>query len=92
MSSPVIELLQNEKKFIQVARNAFDSIDTDGSGSIDEDEFTVAMRDVATDLGMDQPSREDVLEVLRDLDKDSNGKIDFEEFKIFFKDILNSMI
>ena len=43
MSSTIKDILNNEKKLNKVAKVAFDSVDTDKSGQIDESELEKVM-------------------------------------------------
>jgi Ca2+-binding EF-hand superfamily protein len=92
MSKAIKDILNNDKKFTEVARVAFDSVDTDKSGQIDANELEKVMGQIAADMGADAPSKEDVMEVLEHLDADKSGKIDFEEFKVLIKDVLEAML
>ena len=92
MSSTIKDILNNEKKLNEVAKVAFDSVDTDKSGQIDESELEKVMAQISNDMGAEPPSKEDVKEVLEHLDTDHSGKIDFEEFKVLIKDVLTAMI
>jgi Ca2+-binding EF-hand superfamily protein len=92
MSKAIKDILSNEKRFTEVARVAFDSVDTDKSGQIDHNELEKVMVQIAADMGADPPSKEDVMEVLEHLDADKSGKIDFEEFKVLIKDVLEAML
>jgi Ca2+-binding EF-hand superfamily protein len=92
MSKAIKDILNNDKKFTEVARVAFDSVDTDKSGQIDGNELEKVMVQIAADMGADPPSKEDVMEVLEHLDADKSGKIDFEEFKVLIKDVLEAML
>jgi Ca2+-binding EF-hand superfamily protein len=92
MSKAIKDILSNEKKFTEVAKVAFDSVDTDRSGQIDAAELEKVMVQIASDMGADPPSKEDVQEVLEHLDTDKSGKISFEEFKILIKDVLEAMV
>jgi len=56
-------------------REAFDLIDTDGSGSIDAKELKVAMRE----LGF-EPKKEEIKRMIADIDTDRSGTIEFNEF------------
>ena len=89
MSKAIKDILSNEKKLNEVAKVAFDSVDTDKSGQIDEQELE---SQIASDMGADPPSKEDVKEVLEHLDTDHSGKIDFNEFKVLIVDVLKAMI
>jgi Ca2+-binding EF-hand superfamily protein len=92
MSKAIKDILNNDKKFTEVAKVAFDSVDTDKSGQIDGNELEKVMVQIAADMGADPPSKEDVMEVLEHLDADKSGKIDFEEFKVLIKDVLEAML
>jgi Ca2+-binding EF-hand superfamily protein len=92
MSKAIKDILNNEKKFTEVARVAFDSVDTDKSGQIDAQELEKVMVQIATDMGADPPTKEDVLEVLEHLDTDKSGKISFDEFKVLIRDVLEAML
>jgi len=92
MSKAIKDILSSEKKFTEVARVAFDSVDTDKSGQIDAQELEKVMVQIATDMGADPPTKEDVMEVLEHLDEDKSGKIDFDEFKVLIRDVLEAML
>ena len=92
MSKAIKEILSNEKKFTEVAKVAFDSVDTDKSGQIDGNELEKVMVQIASDMGADPPTKEDVMEVLEHLDEDKSGKIDFNEFKVLIRDVLEAML
>ena len=92
MAKAIKDILSNEKKFTEVARVAFDSVDTDRSGQIDGSELEKVMIQIATDMGAEPPTKEDVVEVLEHLDTDKSGKIDFAEFKTLIKDVLEAML
>ena len=92
MSKAIKDILSSDKKFTEVAKVAFDSVDSDKSGTIDATELEKVMVQIATDMGADPPTKEDVCEVLEHLDTDKSGKIDFNEFKILIRDVLEAML
>ena len=92
MSDAIKEILNNEKKLREVAKVAFDSVDTDRSGQIDQEELEKVMTQISQDMGAEPPSKEDVKEVLEHLDEDHSGKIEFNEFKMLIIDILKALI
>ena len=91
MSQKYRDILKDEDLLEEVAKAAFDSVDTDHSGQIDVQELEKIMSQVATDIGNEPPSKEDVEEILKHLDTDKSGKIDFNEFKILIRDLLEAM-
>jgi Ca2+-binding EF-hand superfamily protein len=92
MSQAIKDILNNEKKFNEVAKVAFDSVDTDKSGQIDAEELEKVMSQIASDMGVLPATKEDVIEVLQHLDADNSGKISFDEFKVLIRDVLENMI
>jgi Ca2+-binding EF-hand superfamily protein len=88
MNSVVINILKNEKKFLQVTKTAFEIVDVDKSGSIDIDELGTVMRIISNDFGSDPPTKEEIAEVMECLDVDKSGTVEFDEFKLFIKDVL----
>ena len=92
MPKAIDEILKDDKKFTEVAKLAFDSVDTDNSGQIDASELEKIMSQIASDMGTDPPSKKDVMEVLEYLDEDGSGKISFDEFKKLIRDVLTAML
>lgn len=92
MSKAIKDILENEKKFKEVAKVAFDSVDTDKSGQIDAEELEKIMSQIASDMGAEPPTKEDVKEVLDHLDTDHSGQIDFKEFSVLIRDVLQAML
>ena len=86
------EILTNEKKFNDVAKVAFDSVDTDRSGLIDEEELREVMTQISLDMETEPPSKEDLKKVLEHLDSDHSGKIDCSEFKILIREVLSALL
>lgn len=86
------DLLNNEQKFNDMAKTAFEMTDEDKSGVIDKNELEKAMAQISSDIGIPAPSKEEVEEVFSVLDQDKSGKIDFNEFKLFVKKILECMV
>jgi Ca2+-binding EF-hand superfamily protein len=56
-------------------------VDTDGSGSLERNELEAIMSSVSSEFDFEQPSKEDVDDILRDLDSNNDGKISIDEFK-----------
>ncbi|OMJ68835.1 hypothetical protein SteCoe_17464 [Stentor coeruleus] len=93
MASPqeIQAILRDDRKLHEIAKAAFDAVDSDHSGFIDEPELKQVMCSVASDIGMDQPTDSDVRDVLRDLDQNHDGRISLEEFKVLIRQVLELM-
>ena len=85
------DIVNDEEKLRDIARVAFESVDTDKSGKIDSKELHKVMEGISKDLGVDAPSNEEVQEVLKHLDTDNSGTIEFDEFVVLIKDVLNGL-
>jgi Ca2+-binding EF-hand superfamily protein len=93
MSKQEIEtILNDESKLNEIVKAAFESVDTDGSGYIEEAELKVVMTSVARDINMTEPSQEDVSKVLIELDSNRDGKVSQEEFKVLIRQVLELML
>ena len=92
MSSYIKSIVEDENALDQIAKKAFDNVDRDKSGEIDEYELEKIMAQISSDMGAEPPTKEDVKEVLEHLDSDHSGKIEFKEFKELIIDILKALI
>ena len=88
MMNSIKDLLNNESKLTEIAKAAFESVDTDNSGEIDLPELEQVMAQLAHEMEADMPSKEDVKEVFELLDVDKSGTIDFQEFSKLIKDLV----
>ena len=84
MVTAIKDILNDPDKLYEVTKIAFDCVDSDKSGQIDENELEKLLSQISSDMGAD--------EVLKYLDTDNSGKIEFKEFEVLIKDVLESMI
>lgn len=73
------------KEIEDQARKTFLKYDFDNSNYIDLKELRILMTDVSKELGLPDPSDEDLKQVLIDTDKNKDNKIQLEEFLELFK-------
>ena len=92
MSSYIKGIVDDKQSLNNIAKRAFDNVDTDKNGYIDEYELEKILAQISSDMGAEPPTKEDVKEVLEHLDEDRSGKIEFEEFQKLIKDILEALI
>ena len=90
-ASEIEQILNDPVKFKALAKAAFDTVDTDNSGFIDETELKQVMIQVSGEVGCPSPSDADVSEVMKELDADGNGKIDLQEFEVLIRQVLSLM-
>ena len=84
----LLALVNDERVFIPIAQEAFDTVDVDHSGLIDKDEFKKCVVQVAKDLGLGKTDDPYIDEVYSKLDSDGSGSIDSNEFKKYVKEII----
>ena len=92
MSSYIKGIVDDENALNDIAKKAFDNVDKDNNGTIDEEELEKILAQISSDMGAEPPTKEDVKEVLEHLDEDHSGKIEFAEFKMLIIDILKALI
>jgi Ca2+-binding EF-hand superfamily protein len=71
-------LRQFTPRELKELKEAFDLADTDGGGSIDENELAVLVIQLGGKL-----SHDDILNILKEMDTDGDGKVDFFEYLSF---------
>ena len=87
----IIELLKDPAQVDAVTKSAFEQVDADNSGFVDEVELGMLMKKVAEDCNVDAPSKEDVTKALKAIDANHDGKISLEEFKVLVIEILKAL-
>lgn len=92
MSKSIKEILNSNEKFEELTKLAFESVDIDKNNYIDAEELEKILLKIATEMGSDPPTKNDILNILEFIDEDKSEKISYEEFKKFVKDVLRVMI
>ena len=92
MSSFINTIIHNKEALCLISKKAFDNVDVDGSGEIDEHELEKILAQISSDMGAEPPSKEDVKEVLDHLDSDHSGTISINEFQELIQDILEALV
>ena len=87
----VKDVLKDEQKLKEVAKLAFDGVDSDGSGFVDEGELTNLMVSMAGELGIPAPTQKEVKDAFKAMDTDKNGKVSLDEFTVLVRQILELM-
>ena len=90
-SSEVKKILADEEKLAKVCKAVFEQVDSDKSGFIDEKELAATMKMLAGDLGIPEPSEDEVKEAYKALDTNCDGKISLDEFSVLTKQLLQAI-
>mmetsp|Transcript_65673 Transcript_65673/g.182754 ORF Transcript_65673/g.182754 Transcript_65673/m.182754 type:complete len:149 (+) Transcript_65673:135-581(+) len=64
-----------DEQFIQKCREAFNTFDQDGSGTIDTQEMKLLLEAIG-----EAPTKEELFRFMADVDEDGTGEIEFAEF------------
>ena len=88
----VCNLINDDKIFIPIAKEAFKAIDLDNNNHIDKEEFKKCSYQVAKGFGIENPSDDAIEDIYQKLDLDGNGTIEFNEFKKYVKQILVTLL
>ena len=91
MSLSIKDVLADPEKLKKVTKAAFETVDTDKSGYLERDELEVVMANVARDIGVDKPTKEEVDEMISELDENSDGRISIAEFQVLIEQVLTVM-
>eukprot|EP01015_Nassula_variabilis_P033350 TRINITY_DN799_c0_g2_i10.p2 TRINITY_DN799_c0_g2~~TRINITY_DN799_c0_g2_i10.p2 ORF type:complete len:118 (+),score=42.95 TRINITY_DN799_c0_g2_i10:69-422(+) len=84
-------LLSNEAELRKYAKQAFDVMDADGSGSVSRAELQMMMTNVAKTANIAPPSSSDIDKAMEVLDANGDGSVDFEEFIVLVREVLKSV-
>lgn len=84
--------MAQQDKIKIVSDLAFDAVDIDGNGSLDKDELTEVMRNVAGEMKVKAPTDGDIDAVLRELDEDFDGIVSKDEFMALIIQVLRKML
>ncbi len=67
---------------------AFKNYDTDGSGFLERNEFTALFKSLMSLFNVEEPSYDDIEDILKLLDTSGDGKISRSEFDTLIEDII----
>ena len=84
----LLALINDDKIFTEMAEEAFNAVDSNGNGVIENEEFKKCAVEVAHGFGIQNPEQSNIEEIYRKLDSDSNGTLDFEEFKKYIREVV----
>ena len=92
MVGEIKEILADELKLDSIAKEAFNSVDADESGSINKSQLKQLMASISNDLGFEEDAQDDFEEVINTLDTNKSGLFTLEEFKNLLRTILNFFV
>ena len=85
------DLLKNQDQVNKICKAAFDEVDTDKSGNIDQKELGLLMTKISAEAKIDPPTEADVAEAMVALDTNKDGQISLQEFSVLVIEILKAL-
>jgi len=87
----VQDILEDKEKVRIISQAAFDSIDINKTGFLERKDVEALLINIAKDLNVKKPSKDEVDDVMKELDPDKDGKVRPDEFQVLVEEILGSM-
>ena len=84
--------MQIQDKLRTVTDLAFQAVDADGSNDLDQEELMNVMKEVAQEMKVTPPTKDDITAVLQQLDEDSDYHVSKEEFLNLIILVLTKML
>lgn len=72
--------MKDAKKMKKLMEEAFRKVDIDGSGFLERGEFEQVLVQIAKEIGVDNPTREEVDDILDEIDENGDNRISRDEF------------
>jgi calmodulin len=80
MSSEFKKLMKNKSELKKIMESAFRSVDIDGNDLLEKSELEQVLIQIAKDIGVESPTKEDVEDILEEIDQNGDEKLSKEEF------------
>ena len=74
------DMMKDPKTMKKVMEEAFRKVDIDGSGFLERGEFEQVLVQIAKEIGVDNPTREEVDDILDEIDENGDNRISRDEF------------
>lgn len=68
MSTDFKKLIKDKSELQKIMESAFRSVDIDGSGYLEKAELEQVLIQIAKDIGVESPTKEDVEDILEEID------------------------
>jgi calmodulin len=71
-------VIKDKSRLKKIMEGAFRSVDINGSGFLDENELEQVLIQVAKDIGVDVPTKEEVCDIISEIDENGDGQLSKE--------------
>jgi len=86
------DILEDKEKIKIITKAAFEAIDVHNNGYIERKEVETLLLNIAKDLNIKKPTKDETDEVMKELDHDKDGKIRQDEFQVLVEEVIESMV
>lgn len=83
--------MKDAKRMKKLMEESFRKVDIDGNGYLDRGEFEQVLVQIAKEIGVDSPTREEVDDILDEIDENGDNRIDREEFSELIEKVFQMM-
>ena len=90
-ATQIKDILNDPEAFKAICQAAFDAVDTDKSGFIDNTEFANVVNSMCKDSGIEAPSKDELDSEMAKLDTNGDKKLSIEEFQVVIRTILTAL-
>lgn len=84
-------LMKDAKKMKKLMEDAFNKVDIDGNGYLDRGEFEQVLVQIAKQIGVDSPTREEVDDILDEIDENGDNRISRDQFTKLIEKVFQMM-
>lgn len=84
-------LMKDAKKMKKLMEDAFNKVDIDGNGYLDRGQFEQVLVQIAKQIGVDSPTREEVDDILDQIDENGDNRISRDEFTKLIEKVFQMM-
>ncbi len=83
--------MKDAKKMKKLMEESFRKVDIDGNNKLDRGEFEQVLVQIAKEIGVDSPTRDEVDDILDLIDENGDGTVSKEEFVELIEKVFQMM-
>lgn len=82
------DFLSDQAQVDQIAKGAFEKIDKDSRGYLDESQIELVLNGITTQFNAPAPTKDQVQQAMTGIDTDKDGRVSYAEFKTLLVEVL----
>lgn len=85
------DILKDKEKIRLISEAAFNVLDFSKNGLLEKTEIELHLSNLAKDLNLRKPTKEEMENLMKEIDVNKDGKIDVEDFDSLVENLLEDM-